>query len=66
MYHSLLTPLGFVRLKTDAHALFNYSVESFAAEGWENASLTKDLHNSTLLAEHQGVTTDYEQMALRK
>ena len=66
MYHSLLTPLGFVRLKTDAHALFDYSVESFAGEGRQNIALTKDLHNSELLSDHYGVMTDYEKMALDK
>ncbi len=66
MYEQLLVLGGTVRLKTDAHALFDYSVESFKLEGRENVSLTKDLHNSSLLDDHFSIMTDYEKMAIDK
>lgn len=66
MYESLLVSGGTVRLKTDAHALFDYSVHSFAAEGRKNLAMTKDLHRSEFTSDHYGVITDYEKMALDK
>lgn len=64
MYKSLLKEWGVVRLKTDDRDLFDYSVEQFHLDGWENISVTNDLHNSPLLADHHGIQTHYEKLAL--
>lgn len=53
-----------MRLKTDDRDLFDYSVEQFQLDGWENIALTNDLHNSPLLADHHGIQTHYEKLAL--
>lgn len=64
MYESLLVPGGKVKLKTDAQELFAYSVQSFAQESRTCLAETRDLHHSDLLAEHYGIVTDYEKLAL--
>jgi tRNA (guanine-N7-)-methyltransferase len=55
-----------VRLKTDDRELFDYSIEQFTIYGWENVSLTHDLHNSPLLIDHHGIQTHYEKLALEE
>ncbi|MBP6911487.1 tRNA (guanosine(46)-N7)-methyltransferase TrmB, partial [Patescibacteria group bacterium] len=64
MYRSLLVPGGKVRVKTDDQDLFAFSLESFAGEGRKLIAETRDLHSSPLLADHMGIITDYEQLAL--
>lgn len=66
MYKLLLKEWWIVRLKTDDRDLFDYSVEQFQLDWWENISLTNDLHNSDLLAEHHGIQTHYEKLALEE
>jgi tRNA (guanine-N7-)-methyltransferase len=64
MYKNILKPWGNIRLKTDDHALFDYSVEQFAW-GWRiMQDSTNDLHASPLLADHFGITTHYEKLWL--
>lgn len=64
MYKSLLKDGWVVRLKTDDKDLFDYSVEQFQLDGWENIAFTHDLHNSSLLADHHDIQTHYEKLAL--
>ncbi len=66
MYNSLLVPEGQVKLKTDDHPLFHYSVEQFQLAGWETFAQTTDLYQSPYLPEHFSIVTDYEKMALDK
>ena len=66
MYKSLLKEWWVVRLKTDDRDLFDYSVEQFQLDGWKNIALTNDLHNSPLLADHHGIQTHYEKLALEE
>lgn len=64
MYKILLKKSGVVRLKTDDRDLFDYSVEQFRLNEWKNDALTHDLHTSSLLSDHHGIRTHYEQVAL--
>ena len=55
-YADILKPGGEIRFKTDNEPLFDWSLESFTAEGWELRELTRDLHAGG----PSGVMTDYE------
>lgn len=58
VYDKILAADGVVEFKTDNRALFEYSLESIPAAGWNILSHTFDLHNSPLA---QGnVMTEYE------
>ncbi len=57
-YQSVLVPMGKLTMKTDNRALFDYSLESFAENGWKTEDITYDLHNS---AWNEGnIETEYE------
>ena len=56
LYESVLSPEGELHFKTDNDPLFEYSMETLLAEGWQLSSLTRDLHKNGPL----GVMTDYE------
>ena len=57
-YQTVLVPHGTLTMKTDNRALFDYSLESFAANGWETADVTYDLHNS--IWNEGNIQTEYE------
>ncbi len=59
VYERILTEDGVVEFKTDNRALFEYSLESFPASGWEILAQTFDLHHSPLA--EGNVTTEYEE-----
>jgi tRNA (guanine-N7-)-methyltransferase len=58
-YASLLEPGGSLFFKTDAKALFEWSLEQLVAEGWTIHELSNDLYESEL-AESYKVMTTYE------
>lgn len=57
-YAQFLAPEGFVAFKTDNRGLFDYSVETATACGWELSELTYDLHHSPY--EEGNLHTEYE------
>ena len=58
-YEKFLKPGGTVTFKTDNRDLFEFSVESALASGWELVEITRDLHNSVYAAGN--VMTEYEE-----
>ena len=56
LYESVLKPEGEIHFKTDNKPLFEYSVETFTAEGWTLSEVTRNLHENGVV----GVMTDYE------
>lgn len=60
LYAQLLAPGGALYFKTDAHDLFNWSLEQLVAEKWQIEELSFDLHESDLSG-HYKVMTTYEQ-----
>ncbi len=58
LYKKILTKDGEIHFKTDNRALFDFSVESFLADGWELSEVTNDLHNSDF---EGNVMTEYEE-----
>ena len=56
-YKQVLRPGGEIHFKTDNVGLFDYSLEQFAACGYQLEQLTRDLHGAGI----QGFMTDYEQ-----
>jgi len=59
IYEMLLQKDGALYFKTDAKALFDWSLEQLVAEGWKIDELSFDLHES-LLSEAYKVKTTYE------
>jgi tRNA (guanine-N7-)-methyltransferase len=57
LYQQVLTPDGVLRQKTDNHALFDYSLEQFVANGWHIRELTYDLHESDMPDDYKIMTT---------
>ena len=55
-YADLLPIGGEIHFKTDNRPLFDWSLEQFAAEGWEMRDITNDLHKDGVC----GIMTDYE------
>lgn len=55
-YADVLRHGGEIHFKTDNTALFDWSMEQFAAEGWQLSEVTHDLHAAGAV----GVMTDYE------
>ncbi len=67
IYKSIIKPGGMIRLKTDNDLLFQYSLEVLnERDDVVDMEFTRDLHNSDLLADHHGIKTRYEEMALEK
>lgn len=60
LYEQLLALDGALYFKTDAHDLFNWSLEQLVAEGWQIEELSFDLHESALSDRYKVMTT-YEQ-----
>lgn len=58
IYKKLLVPGGEIILKTDNEGLFDFSLEEFAASGFELSGLTRDLHASEYAADN--IMTEYE------
>lgn len=58
VYRQILKEGGMVEFKTDNKELFQYSLESIPASGWEIASYTFDLHHSPWSVDN--VMTEYE------
>ncbi len=56
IYKQLLAPGGRIEFKTDQAPLFEYSLEQFAAFGYELREVTRDLHENGPV----GVMTNYE------
>jgi tRNA (guanine-N7-)-methyltransferase len=57
MYKTLLKPNGQLYFKTDAHNLFDWSLEQLIAEGWNIKELSFDLHESSLSDSYKIMTT---------
>lgn len=57
VYRQLLMKNGSVCFKTDAHALFDWSLEQFVHDGWRFDELSFDLHESTLSDRYKIMTT---------
>jgi tRNA (guanine-N7-)-methyltransferase len=56
-YQQILKPNGLLHFKTDNVPLFDWSLEQFAAKGWQTEFLTRDLHSSDASAEAKIMTT---------
>ena len=57
-YAGTLKPGGFIAVKTDNDALFDFTLEEIEACGWTPEEMSRDLHESDLPA--RLVTTEYE------
>lgn len=58
IYKKILSENGEVHFKTDNRELFDFSLESFAENGWELSEVTNDLHNSGF---EGNIMTEYEE-----
>lgn len=56
-YATLLKPDGALYFKTDAHNLFEWSLEQLVDEGWKIVELSFDLHESDLPERYKTETT---------
>lgn len=56
-YRAVLKAGGELHFKTDNMGLFDYSLETMAAEGWQLSRVTHDLH---ALGETDNIMTEYE------
>ena len=56
-YRAVLKSDGELRFKTDNMGLFDYSLETMAAQGWHLSDVTHDLH---ALGEADNIMTEYE------
>ena len=59
VYQKILAPDGAVEFKTDNRGLFEYSLESIPAAGWQITEQTFDLHHSPMASGN--VMTEYEE-----
>jgi|ERR1041385_7216418 tRNA (guanine-N7-)-methyltransferase len=66
MYRHILVPGGIIHLKTDSKPLFEYSVETAAANNFILASATDNLYNSELMNEVPDIQTKYENIFLEE
>lgn len=57
VYADLLAPDGRVYFKTDAHVLFEWSLEQLVENQWKICELSFDLHESNLPNEYKVMTT---------
>jgi len=64
IYRELLKPGGWIHLKTDNEALFQYTLEILATESITDLVHTSDLYQSEWLDTHYGIQTDYEKQFL--
>lgn len=58
VYEKILAPKGVVEFKTDNRGLFEYSLESIPAAGWNIKEQTFDLHRSPMA--EGNIMTEYE------
>ncbi|MBR3058067.1 MAG: tRNA (guanosine(46)-N7)-methyltransferase TrmB [Clostridiales bacterium] len=58
MYRQVLKMGAQIQFKTDNDALFDFSLEEFAASGWELTCVTRDLHKSEWDADN--IRTEFE------
>ena len=58
VYDKILQQDGQIEFKTDNRDLFEYSLESIPAAGWQVSWMTFDLHRSEVAASN--VMTEYE------
>lgn len=65
LYEKLLKPGGKLHFKTDAVALFDWSLEQLAEEGWNICEISFNLHGSTI-EDAAKVATTYEQRYVRE
>jgi tRNA (guanine-N7-)-methyltransferase len=67
MYSRFLKNKGMFYLKTDSSFLYEYSLETIgASQYFEILEHTDDLYKSSLLTEHHGVKTHYENIFVAK
>ena len=57
IYKDILAPGGEIHFKTDNQPLFEYSLETFAQNGFELSEVTRNLHENGPV----GIMTDYEE-----
>jgi tRNA (guanine-N7-)-methyltransferase len=63
LYKEVLSPEGWVNLKTDDSGLFEYTLEELNRRNdITGLEYTDDLESSVMLKEHHGITTRYEKM----
>ena len=58
-YKQVLKPEGFIAFKTDNEGLFDFTMEEIERLGFEIKEMSRDLHNSDLVAKE--FTTEYEE-----
>lgn len=69
IYHSILKSWGVLRLKTDDRELFEYSLTQFDLQNDKRTGLEKTIDlraDEKLLADHFGVITHYEKLAIEE
>lgn len=69
IYRKVLKPGAFIHLKTDSDFLYEYTLDllqNSSTIGAKNLVFTDDVYQSTLLADHHGLTTTYERMFLKE
>ena len=59
LYDKILAPDGVIDFKTDNEGLFDYSLLSIPANGWELLDVTRDLHADPVRSEGN-IMTEYE------
>lgn len=59
LYRKLLRENGQLKMKTDNHSFFDWSLEQFVADGWQLNELSYDLHQSKLADDYK-IMTNYE------
>lgn len=57
LYERVIIQNGFLRQKTDDHALFDWSLEQLVSRKWQVHELSYDLHESTLPDDYKIMTT---------
>lgn len=63
LYQEIAKPNSWFKFKTDSTSLFDYTLETLANEfKVGNLAFTKDLYQSDLLKDHQGIQTKYEKI----
>lgn len=58
MYRQVMKVGGQIHFKTDNDPLFDFSLEEFAAAGWETSCVTRDLHHSEW--DKENIRTEFE------
>ena len=66
LYYQLLKIWWKLHFKTDARALFDYSLVQISQNNFEIQNFTYNLHESELHQDHFGVQTNYEKIALKE